>query len=158
MVQACSVTCMFSAMLIIAMIIMTSSISSSQTIQNYEKELSPHLKKTYNEIKDERTRIFYFGYALGFILALIIILYNTQIRKNKMEWRTMVCLTISVSFITNYFYYILTPKTKWMLEELENKEQTKAWLQMYKNMQMYYHGGLVFGIAAIGLMAFAFRC
>ena len=158
MVQACSISCMFSAMLIIAMIIMTSSISSSQTIQNYEKELPPNLKKTYNEIKDERTRIFYFGYALGFILALMIILYNTQIRKNKMEWRTMVCLTISVSFITNYFYYILTPKTKWMLEELENKEQTKAWLQMYKNMQMYYHGGLVFGIAAIGLMAFAFRC
>jgi MFS family permease len=158
MVQACSISCMFSAMLIIAMIIMTSSISSSQTIKNYQNQLPPHLKKTYNEIKDERTRIFYFGYALGFILALIIILYNTQIRKNKMEWRTMVCVTISVSFITNYFYYILTPKTKWMLEELENKEQTKAWLQMYKNMQMYYHGGLVFGIAAIGLMAFAFRC
>lgn len=158
MVQACSISCMFSAMLIIAMIIMTGSMSSSQTIKNYEKELPPNLKKTYDQIKDERTRIFYFGYALGFVLALMIIIYNTQFRKNKMEWRTMVCLTISVSFITNYFYYILTPKTKWMLEELENKEQTKAWLQMYKNMQMYYHGGLVFGMAAIGLMAFAFRC
>lgn len=158
MVQACSITCMFSAMLIIAMIVMTSSISSSQTMQNYEKGLSPHLLKTYDEIKDERTRIFYFGYALGFVLSLLAILFNTQIKKNKMEWRTMVCLTITVSFVTNYLYYILTPKTKWMLEEVENEQQTKAWLQMYKNMQYYYHGGLLLGIAAIGLMAFAFRC
>ena len=158
MARVCSITCMFSAILIIAMIVMTNSISSGKTIQNYEKELPPHLKKTYEEIKDERTRIFYFGYAFGFILALMLILYNTQIRKNKMEWRTMVCLTISVSFIANYFYYILTPKTKWMLDELENKDQTKAWLKMYKSMQGYYHGGLAFGIAAIGLMAFAFRC
>lgn len=158
MVQACSITCMFSAILIISMIITTSSISSSQTIQKYEKELPTHLKKTYNEIKDERTRIFYFGYALGFILALIIIIYNTQIKKNRMEWKTMVCLTITVSFITNYLYYILTPKTKWMLDEVENKEHTKSWLNMYKNMQLYYHGGLVLGITAIGLMAFAFRC
>lgn len=154
----CSITCLFSAVFIISMIFMTNSMSSSQTIQTYEKQLPPNLQKIYKEIKDERTCIFYTGYALGFILAIIIIFYNTQIKKNKMGWASMVCLTVSVAFITNYFYYILTPKTKWMLESVENPDQTKAWLHMYKSMQMYYHGGLVFGIIAIGLLSFAFRC
>jgi len=75
-----------------------------------------------------------------------------------MSWQSMVCLTVSVAFITNYFYYILTPKTKWMLDSIENKDEIQAWLQMYKSMQTYYHGGLAFGVIAIGLFAFAFRC
>jgi hypothetical protein len=154
----CSITCLFSAAFIIAMIFMTNSMSSSQTIKNYENQLTPELQKTYNDIRKERTRIFYFGYLLGFAIAIVIIAYNTQIKHAKMSWPSMVCLTVSVAFITNYFYYILTPKTKWMLDKIDTQEQTKAWLQMYKSMQLFYHGGLAFGIIAIGLLAFAFRC
>jgi len=127
-------------------------------MQNYEKNLSEKLKKIYKEIVAERTRIYYFGYVLGFILAGVLILYNIQIKGAKIRWPTMVCLTIAVAFITNYFYYILTPKTKWMLENIETPEEAKTWLQMYRAMQTYYHGGLVVGIIAVGFAAFAFRC
>jgi len=137
---------------------MTNSMSTNQTIKTYEHQLSPELKQTYNDIREERTRIFYFGYILGFALAIVIIAYNTQIKNNKMSWQSMVCLTVSVAFITNYFYYILTPKTKWMLDSIDNKDEARAWLKMYKSMQTYYHGGLAFGVIAIGLFAFAFRC
>jgi len=154
----CSITCLFSAVFIVAMIFMTNSMSTNQTIKTYEHQLSPELKQTYNDIREERTRIFYFGYILGFALAIVIIAYNTQIKNNKMSWQSMVCLTVSVAFITNYFYYILTPKTKWMLDSIDNKDQARAWLKMYKSMQTYYHGGLAFGVIAIGLFAFAFRC
>jgi len=133
-------------------------MSTNQTIKTYEHQLSPELKQTYNDIREERTRIFYFGYILGFALAIVIIAYNTQIKNNKMSWQSMVCLTVSVAFITNYFYYILTPKTKWMLDSIDNKDEARAWLKMYKSMQTYYHGGLAFGVIAIGLFAFAFRC
>ena len=154
----CSITCIFSAVFVISMIFMTNSMSTSETIQTYQKQLPQDLQLLYNEIRDERTKIFYTGYAIGFVLALMIILYNTQIKKSKMGWPSMVCLTVSVAFITNYFYYILTPKTKWMLDKIENPDQTKAWLRMYKSMQTYYHGGFAFGIIAIGTLAFAFRC
>jgi uncharacterized protein YacL len=140
------------------MIFMTNSMSTSSTIKSYEKELPPNLQEIYKQIRNERMRIFYTGYILGFILAVFIIVYNIQFNKKRMSWPAIVCLTVFVSFITNYFYYILTPKTKWMLDNVENQNQTKAWLQMYKSMQTYYHGGLAFGIIAIGLMAFAFRC
>lgn len=154
----CSITCIFSAVFVISMIFMTNAMSTSQTIQIYQKQLPQDLQQLYQQIREERTQIFYTGYIIGFVLALIIIVYNTQIKKAKMGWPAMVCLTVTVAFITNYFYYVLTPKTKWMLDHIENPDQTKAWLQMYKNMQLYYHSSLAFGIIAIGLFAFAFRC
>ena len=154
----CSITCIFSAVFVISMIFMTNAMSTSQTIQIYQKQLPPDLQQLYQQIREERTQIFYTGYIIGFVLALLIILYNTQIKRSKMGWTAMVCLTVSVAFITNYFYYVLTPKTKWMLDHIENPDQTKAWLQMYKNMQLYYHSSLALGIIAIGLFAFAFRC
>ena len=76
----------------------------------------------------------------------------------KLNNISIVCIVVSVSFLTNYFYYILSPKSDWMLDHLTNQEQVKLWLQLYRSMQVYYHTGLVLGIIAIGIMAFAFRC
>jgi hypothetical protein len=45
-----------------------------------------------------------------------------------------------------------------MLNHINNGEQAKLWLQMYKTMALYYHTGLVLGIIAVGILAFAFRC
>ena len=71
---------------------------------------------------------------------------------------SLVCLVLSTSFLTNYFYYMLSPKSDWMLNHVNNKEQTRAWLLMYRDMQYNYHLGLVLGIIAVGVLAFAFRC
>jgi hypothetical protein len=45
-----------------------------------------------------------------------------------------------------------------MLNHVKDEEQVKAWLIMYKEMQYNYHMGLVLGIIAVGVFAFAFRC
>ena len=140
------------------MIFMTNWMTVNQTTQKYEKQLPENLKKTYTDIVKERTQIFYTGYGLGLFLALVLIYYNTQVKKERMSWPSMVCLTVFVAFMTNYFYYVLTPKTKWMMESVTTPEQTKAWLAMYRSMQIYYHGSLALGIVAVGLIAFAFRC
>jgi hypothetical protein len=132
-------------------------MNTNQTTQKYETQLPLSLQKTYKEIVKERTQIFYTGYGIGFFLAALLIYYNTQVKKEKMGPRAMVCLTIFIAFITNYFYYVLSPKTKWMLDSIEDPDQTKAWLQMYRSMQLYYHGSLVLGLAAVGILAFAFR-
>ena len=100
----------------------------------------------------------YYGYSLGLVLSLIIILYNYKLSKNKLTTTSLVCLVIVVSFLTNYFYYILSPKSTYMLDHINSPEQTKAWLAMYKAMQFNYHFGMVIGIIAVGVLAFAFRC
>jgi cbb3-type cytochrome oxidase subunit 3 len=152
----CFTSCGLAVVIILSMIFMNLSINKT-ALKEYENQLPPSLQQTYKEIVKERTQIFFTGYLIGFFLAGLLIYYNTQIKKDKMGPLAMVCLTVSVAFITNYFYYILTPKTKWMLDSIEDPEQAKAWLKMYKSMQIYYHGSLALGLVAVGLVAFAFR-
>jgi hypothetical protein len=152
----CGITCSISAVFIIGMIYMNYSMLNSQIMQKYERQLPENLQYIYREIVNERTKIYYFGYFLGFILSIVVILYNTKLGKNKMSNYGIVCTVVTVSSFVNYFYYILSPKNNWMLREIKTEEQTKAWLEMYRHMQMYYHSGFVLGIIAVGIFAFAF--
>lgn len=156
----CSLTCILSLVFIISMIYMNNAMTKSQVIQQYQSQLPHNLQVIYKKISDERMRIYYYGYILGFILSFIIIItnYNQTSKNKKQSTFNVVCTVITVSFITNYFYYILSPKTTWMLDYTNTPEQTKAWLQMYKTMQKYYHTGLVLGIVAVAILAIAFRC
>ena len=154
----CALTCSLATIFIICMIYFSNATHQSQISQKYQAQLPPNLQELYKKIAKERLHIYYFGYILGFILTIIIIIYNiTANPKQKMTLFTITCLTITVSFITSYFYYILSPKSAWMLDNIKDPEQTKAWLQMYRHMQIYYHVGLVLGIIAVGLITVAFR-
>jgi hypothetical protein len=137
---------------------MMSATQSSGIIQKYQAQLPPDLQEIYKKIVDERARIYYFGYSLGFVLAAVIIIYNVRVIKNKLSVTSTVCLAVVVSFLTSYFYYILTPKTAWMLESIKSPDQTEAWLKMYRGMQVYYHSGIVLGTLAVGVFALSFRC
>ena len=153
----CNVTCMFSFVFVVSMVYMNNATTKNQVVQHYQQQLPANLQSLYIKIANERLSIYYYGYVLGFILSLIIIIYNYQ-QSKKQSTVTVICTVISVSFITNYFYYILSPKSNWMLDNINTPEQTKAWLQMYRQMQKYYHTGLVLGIIAVALLGFAFRC
>jgi len=137
---------------------MTNAMSKSDIIKTYQDQLPEELKTTYESIVEERTRIYYTGYIIGFLLSLVFILYTTRIQHAKMSTGSMVCSTVAIAFLTNYFYYILSPKKTYMLDHVKTPEQTKAWLEMYKGMQYYYRAGLAIGLAAVGIFTFAFRC
>jgi len=156
----CGISCIFATIFIISMIYMNNATQKSQVIQIYQEQLPTNLKNLYAKLTNERLRIYYYGYILGFILSLIVIIYNYQnpSNKHKMTTTTMVCITITISFITNYFYYILSPKSDYMLNHINSPDQTKAWLTMYRHMQYYFHAGLVLGIIAVAALAIAFRC
>lgn len=152
----CGISCSLSAIFIIAMIYMNYSMLNSQIMQKYQRQLPENLQSVYREIVNERTKIYYFGYFLGFILSIVIILFNTKLGKIKIPNYGVVCTVVAVSFSVNYFYYILSPKSNWMLKEIKTEDQTKAWLEMYRHMQMYYHTGFALGIIGVGIFAFAF--
>ena len=154
----CSATCLLAAALIIATIYFQNATTKSKIVQEYKKQLPSNLQNLYEKLSAERLRISYYGYTLGLVLSLIIILYNYNITKNKLATTSVVCLVIVVSFFTNYFYYILSPKSTYMLEHINSPEQTKAWLAMYREMQYNYHLGFVIGVVAVGVLAYAFRC
>ena len=157
----CYISCTLATIFVIASIFTTNMTQKNKTIQQYQAQLPSHLQNIYAKITKERQSIYYYGYALGLVLSVIIIAYNNNISNRhhlSMTTATMVCAVITVSFITNYFYYMLSPKSTYMLQHINSPEQTKAWLVMYKSMQYYWHAGLVLGIIAIMFLALAFRC
>ena len=156
--MACRITCAISVVFIIGMIYMTNAMSYNDTMQQYEKQLPEKLQTIYKQIVTERRQIYYTGYVLGFILAILFILYNNLILNKSLSTMSMVCVSTASAFLVNYFYYILTPKTTHMLEHADTPEQTKAWLKMYRTMQYHYHMGLFIGLIAVGVFAYAFRC
>lgn len=155
--MACSTSCAISAIFIIGMIYMNYMVANSQIIVKYKKQLPNDLQNIYENIVKERTIIYYQGFALGFAISLAIIILNITTNHKMLSTMSMVCLVLATSFITNYFYYILSPKKNWMLDYIKTPEQTKAWLHMYRGMQTYYHSGLALGIISVGILAFAFR-
>ena len=154
----CSISCMISGVFIIGMIYFYNMTDKSEIVKHYKEKLSIPLQKRYEKITEERKMISYYGYGLGFILSLFIIFYNTKMRGYKMNTFSLVCMVMAVCFLTNYFYYILSPKSDWMLNHTSNQEEVKAWLQMYREMSYNYHMGLLLGIIGVGVGAFAFRC
>ena len=157
-IMACAISCMISTIFIIGMIYFYNMTDKSSIVKHYKEKLSSDLQKRYDMIVKERKSISYQGYILGFILSLFIIFYNLKIKGVKMSNFALVCTVMTTSFLTNYFYYMLTPKSDWMLNHTGNQEEVKAWLQMYREMSYNYHAGLALGIIAVGILAFAFRC
>lgn len=153
----CTITCFLALAILVGMVIMTSMVHNDPSIQSYRKQLPDDIKKTYDEICVERARIYYTGYIVGFILSILVILLNRIALNNKMPVSAMVCLAIVVSTFVSYFYYILSPKSKYMVSVLETESEKEAWLKIYKSMQYYYHLSFVLGIVAVGVFAYAFR-
>jgi len=156
--MACSISCMISAIFIIGMIYFYNRTDKSEIVKHYKNMLPIDLQKRYEKISKERMTISYYGYGLGVILSLFIIFYNLKIKHVKLNTLSLVCTVVATCFLTNYFYYILSPKSDWMLNHTTNQEQVKAWLLMYREMSYNYHAGLALGIVAVGIFAFAFRC
>lgn len=155
--MACTISCAISAIFIIGMIYFYYMTDKSEIVKTYKEKLPTDLQKRYEKISEERARISYTGYIIGFILSLFLIYYNVNLKKHKLSTWSIVCLVMATCFITNYFYYTLAPKSDWMLNHTNSSEQVKAWLQMYKTMQYNYHMGIVLGIIGVGVLAFAFH-
>jgi uncharacterized protein YacL len=149
---------MISAVFIIGMIYFYDITDKSTIVKHYKASLSSDLQKRYDKIAKERMTISYQGYIVGFVLSLFIIFYNLKFKGVKMNSFSLVCTVMATCFLTNYFYYMLHPKSDWMLNHMGTQEEVKAWLQMYREMSFNYHAGLALGIVAVGILAFAFRC
>ena len=150
--MVCCISCVISCIFLIGMIYFYNATDKSDIVNQYKATLPIDLQQRYEEITNERRKISYQGYGLGLLLSFVIIYLS-----RKMNTISLVCTVMATSFLTNYFYYMLSPKSDWMLNHL-NEDQAKTWLLMYRSMSYNYHLGIVLGIIAVGIFAFAFRC
>jgi len=164
--MVCGTSCLISIVFLVAMVYFYSATGSSHIAKNYEETLTSEQRSHYKDIVSQRTRLAYEGYGLGFIISVAYIWIHRIVtrsgigrlfKRDNMSIMSMVCVVIAISSLTNYFYYVLSPKKKFMLNYLNNQEEISRWLVMYKEMQFNYHMGLLCGVVAAGIGAFAFR-
>ena len=152
----CCTTCIIAFVFLVANFYTIFSCSNTNK-EDFYNVLTNNQKETYNRIIDERKYIYYMGYGLGLILSLLIIFINKKIFKSRLNNISLVCLIGATTFITNYLFYILYPKSDYMLLHLNDKKQIEEWLKIYRKMQFKYHIGFVFGIIAVMILGYSFR-
>ena len=157
--MVCANSCMFASIFLIANIYMMFSCVNDTNKSEFKKTLTNEQKAIYENIISERKNIYYGGFILGIALSLLALYIGDNLffidKKNKATL-PKVCTVATITFITNYFFYILYPKTDYMLLHLTNKTQIEGWLAIYKKMQYKFHFGFILGIIAITIYAYGF--
>ena len=150
----CTISCGIFLIFIIGMLYKLLFTNKCKILDSFMDSLSSEQKKTYEEIVNNRRSIYFKGYGLGLVIAILYIIINKQTL--KIGKYASLCLIGSIMFVTNYFFYILHPKGKFMLNYLNGKKQIDEWVQVYKKMQFDYHIGMLFGVIAVVFLGNAF--
>lgn len=123
---------------------------------------SEELANKYDSIVAERRNHYMFGLGLGLILAYFIS-RNIKISKGSSKKSpkgssgsllevsndfTRMALFLSITLMTALIFYLLMPKSDYMLNHLTTAEQNKKWLNMYRTMQRKYFMGMILGALA----------
>ena len=129
------------------------SMATSKTSGNFKKFNDSllddeKLKKIYEDIHKERLTIYIQGLILGTLLAIVA----TQ--KSGFTKNINTCLFVSIALGVNWMFYLLYPKSTYMLEHLKTPKQTKAWLAIYKEMKLRCLIGLILGALGNILLGF----
>ncbi len=64
-------------------------------------------------------------------------------------------MSVVILVITQLLFYKLMPKSKWMLNHIDKKEQIDAWLEIYKYMANRAHVGFMIGIVSFILLSWS---
>ncbi len=145
--------CYTSAIVGIGMLAATySTMSVSEEHNNFLRKIyGNELTDKYNSIVIERRNIYFQGLVLGIVISYFVLkLIRTANVFHRITFTLAIVIPISV------IYYLLMPKSDYMLKHLKTQEQNEAWLKVYKNMKTRYLLGFIFGSLSAIPIAYAF--
>lgn len=149
----CSVAIAF----IIANIYVAFTADKTIIKQQFYDTLTQEQIDKYESIIRERRDISLKGYILGLVISIIFLSVVLGFTNNKsrtsITMGVIVCVTGGITMLVNYLFYMLYPKSTYMVLDLESKAQRQQWLNIYKHMQTKYHIGLIIGIIAAMFLA-----
>lgn len=125
-------------------------IFGSKEAKDLKSKLNEEQTEIYKKIKKERRNHYMIGLLLG---ALLSILYNKYEGKNI---KHMTCAYLGITtFVANKFY-LLMPKSNWLIEHLEEKEDILAWSKLYKKMRYLTSYADLVGFITFGIGLYYF--
>lgn len=119
-------------------------LKSPRLLQRFEKTLDEKQKHAYKNVVQERQRIYFMGFLFAFIFAL---LYTYIGPKEGLFYGS-----ITIFLLVHYLFYILHPKSRFIVEILDKLEQRKAWIELYRHMSFAYHFAFVLSFVGVGLL------
>lgn len=156
--QTCS-CCWLALIMLIAMLQRTANITfnmkTKTQLKNFMDSLSVKQKTIYENIIQERKSIYYKGFLLGFSITLLYLLFYSSYNKNNIIWKNA-CISVVITGIVTYLYYILSPKSNYIILSLTNEKQRELWLDIYKTMQYNYHVSFIYGLAGVMFLSFLY--
>ena len=145
--------CAVAVVLIVANIYLTLTADHSKDKEKFYRTLSHELRSRYEAIIQERKLIYMKGFGLGMILSAVAISVCGARKPVQMG-----CLAGAITLASTYLFYIIHPKSDYMVLYLNKVEQRTAWLKIYRSMQLKYHIGLVLGIGAAMALGYSVCC
>ncbi len=154
----CGWTCFVAAMFIIANILFTFLMDKHGAVKDYQESLDATQKKVYEKIVNERKNLALQGYGLGLGLSIGFLVGRHFLTKGKKSLLSAsvsgLCFTVAITFIVQYFYYMLMPKKDWMLHYLNTDKQKEHWMKVYRAYSWNYHLSIVLGLVGAGLLGY----
>ena len=147
--MVCTTSCIVAGAFIISSIFLCLRVDKQTLKDPLFQLLSDENKQRYINIANERKDIYFKGFGLGFIISVIALFMLNKNKMFKVTKLTNICFVLAVSYCVNYFFYILHPKSDYMVLHLKNSEEKKAWLDIYKTMQFNYHLGFALGLVGM---------
>lgn len=155
--QCC--TCVLALAFLIASIVFpftaygTGVTSASGAIQTFVSTLNSQQRTTYERVVKHRRNLYMQGLVVGLVLASIIVGYMRVVK--NVATTLCGCTAVVIVFVTTCVYYILSPKPVYMVEILTTAEQRKAWVDVYRGMQVNMYGSFI-GALIASFVFFAF--
>ena len=159
MPSICKTNCAVATAFLISMLYKMFSVDKAPVMKEFNKTLNSSLANKYQKIILERRNIYLQGYAVGFAIALFVIISNyyklskRNTKNSALPKIATICTATSIVFIVSYLFYIIHPKSDYMIKYLNTQQQRTAWLNVYRHMQLQCHLGFALGVIAVFLYA-----
>ena len=138
-----SIFCVIAAALLGSMIWSLINCNNKDQINRYLSNLNKDQQEIYQNIVKERMNIYVTGFVLGLIVGIIYLQITNSTKAN------VYCIFVAIVLGITYINYTVMPKSTYMLEHINNQEQAKAWLGIYKEMKHRCHMGMILGVVAL---------
>jgi uncharacterized protein YacL len=125
------------------------SLISKEEINKLRQLFTGDAVNAYDRIVKERSMLYIQGLIFGFLVSYLINYNYGSEFDNSFHKATLYILIILLVAVS---YYLIMPKSDYMLNYIKTEEQSKAWLSMYRTMRSRYMTGFAIGaLAAIPL-------
>ena len=145
----CGTSCFAAVVFLIANLYVTFTADKTSGKDALYNTLDKNDIVRYEAIVKERRNIYLQGYGLGILIALVLL---SLMDRRKMGKMALVCFAGGITLTVNYLYYMLKPKSDYMVLHLNKEDQRQAWLNINRHMQVKYHLGLALCILAAMLL------